>query len=69
LKGSRIGQSCSSWCHAVRGWQLDRAAGADTGKIAQPEFRIASSNFGASAACARKFAAVQRGWRDFRMAP
>jgi hypothetical protein len=44
-----------------------RAAGAGR-KTAQPEFQLPSNNFGACAAATGEFAAVQRGWRDFRMA-
>jgi hypothetical protein len=38
------------------------------GKSFNPNFRIAASGFGAFAAAVRRFAAVQRGWRDFRIA-
>jgi hypothetical protein len=38
-------------------------------KIAQLKFRPPSSGFGAFAAAAIGIAAVQRGWRDIRMAP
>jgi hypothetical protein len=34
----------------------------------QGDFRIGCSGFGAFATAATKFAAVQRGWRDFRIA-
>jgi len=37
-------------------------------KIAQLKFRLSSSGFGAFAAVVIEIAAVQRGWRDFRMA-
>jgi hypothetical protein len=37
-------------------------------KIAHPKFRLASSSFVFVTARASDFAAVQRGWRDFRMA-
>jgi hypothetical protein len=36
--------------------------------IAQPKFWSASSSFGVFPAMAGEFAAVQRGWRDFRIA-
>jgi hypothetical protein len=36
--------------------------------FAQPKFRIACSGFGGLAARSANFAAVQRGWRDFRIA-
>jgi hypothetical protein len=38
------------------------------GQIAQFKFRPASNGFGALAAAVAEFAAVQRRWRDFRMA-
>jgi hypothetical protein len=44
-----------------------RAAGAGR-KTAQPEFQLPSNSFAAFAAAADEFAAVQRGWRDFRIA-
>jgi hypothetical protein len=45
-----------------------RRAGDDAPLPARPEFWPASSSFGVFQAAAREFAAVQRGWRDFRMA-
>jgi hypothetical protein len=42
--------------------------GVDARTIAQSKFRIGSSGFGALATLAPAFAAVQRGWRDFRIA-
>jgi hypothetical protein len=41
----------------------------DVSTIAQLEFRHASNSFGGPAAASVDFAALQRGWRDFRMAP
>jgi hypothetical protein len=38
-------------------------------KIAQLKFWLPSSGFGAFAAAVTEIAAVQRGWRDIRMAP
>jgi len=46
-----------------------RRAGDDANKIAQLGFRHRSSSFGVFAAAAGEIAAVQRGWRDFRIAP
>jgi hypothetical protein len=55
-------------CHPGRfNGRRRRAAGA-RGKAAQPEFQLPSNSFGAFAAAAGEFAAVQRGWRDFRIA-
>jgi hypothetical protein len=45
-----------------------RQAGADAPKIVQPKFQIAYSGFGTSGLAPREIAAVQRGWRDFRIA-
>jgi hypothetical protein len=45
-----------------------RQAGDAAHKVAQLEFRPASNSFSASAAAVIEFLAVQRGWRDFRMA-
>jgi hypothetical protein len=38
-------------------------------KIARLEFRPRSNGFSALAAVAIEYFAVQRGWRDFRIAP
>jgi hypothetical protein len=38
-------------------------------KTTQSEFQLPSNSFGAFAAAAGDFAAAQRGWRDFRIAP
>jgi hypothetical protein len=43
-------------------------AAVDARKIAQSKFWIVSSDFVAFAAPAVEIAAMQRGWRDFRMA-
>jgi hypothetical protein len=43
-------------------------AGGDAPRIAQLKFQIASSGFGAFAAAVVAITAVQRGWRDIRMA-
>jgi hypothetical protein len=40
----------------------------DASRIAQLEFCLPSKSFGTSAAAIIETAAVQRGWRDFRMA-
>jgi hypothetical protein len=37
-------------------------------KIADPKFRIVASDFRNPAAAVGEFAAVQRGWREFRIA-
>jgi hypothetical protein len=43
-------------------------AGDDVSRIAQLEFCLPSKSFGASAAAMIEIAAVQRRWRDFRIA-
>jgi hypothetical protein len=43
-------------------------AGGDVSRIAQLEFCLPSKSFGTSAAAMIETAAVQRGWRDFRIA-
>jgi hypothetical protein len=45
-----------------------RRAGEPAQEIARPEFRPAASSFGAFAAAIAEIAAVQRSWRDFRIA-
>jgi hypothetical protein len=45
-----------------------RRAGDDAPGLAQLKFWIASKSFVAFAAAFAKFAAVQRSWRDFRIA-
>jgi hypothetical protein len=44
-----------------------RVAGAER-KIVQPEFQLPANSFAAFATAAGGFAAVQRCWRDFRIA-
>jgi hypothetical protein len=68
LKGSGIGHALLNLVpsRALRGrhsW-----AGGDAPRIAQLKFQIASSGFGAFAAAVVAITAVQRGWRDIRMA-
>jgi hypothetical protein len=43
-------------------------AGDDVSRIAQRGFCLPSKSFGTSVAAIIEIAAVQRGWRDFRMA-
>jgi len=43
-------------------------AGSGARKITQLEFPVSSKSFGTVTAAAFEFAAVQRGWRDFRIA-
>jgi hypothetical protein len=43
-------------------------AGDEVSRIAQLEFCLPSKSFGASAAAMIEIAAVQRRWRDFRIA-
>jgi hypothetical protein len=38
-------------------------------KIADAKFRLASNSFDVFNVARREIAAVQRGWRDFRIAP
>jgi len=58
---------CLTRCHPGRlNGRRSRAAGAGR-KTAQPEFQLPSNSFAAFAAAAGEFAAVQRGWRDFRI--
>jgi hypothetical protein len=45
-----------------------RDAGADAPKIAQHKFRPSASSFAAAIRRKSEIAAVQRGWRDFRIA-
>jgi hypothetical protein len=45
-----------------------RVAGGNTPEIAQLEFCSPASSFDALMAAAIEIAAVQRGWRDFRIA-
>jgi hypothetical protein len=49
---------------ARRGSVVDAAR-----KIADAKFRLASNSFDGFNAATRENAAVQRGWRDFRIAP
>jgi len=68
LKGLSSGQLCPTWCHQQRFHRRWRLAGDDTSRIAQLEFCLRCKSFGASAAAIVEAAAVQRGWRDFRIA-
>jgi hypothetical protein len=45
-----------------------RRASANTREIAQLKFRPPASSFGARAAAVIEIAALQHGWRDFRIA-
>jgi hypothetical protein len=65
LKGSSIGQAL---LNLVPAKPLARPAAGSARKIAQAKFRSASSGFGAFAAAIAEIAALQRGWREFRMA-
>jgi hypothetical protein len=51
----------------VFGNRQDRV-GSGAPKIARPGFPLPSKSFGTSAAAAAEFAALQRSWRDFRIA-
>jgi hypothetical protein len=59
---------CLTWCHRRRFRRRWRSAGDDAARIAQLEFCLPSKSFGTSAAAIIEIAAVQRRWRDFRIA-
>jgi hypothetical protein len=60
--------SCSTSCHPRRLLVPKPRVRDDPQKIARLKFQAASKNFDAFNAANSKIAAVQRGWRDFRMA-
>jgi len=59
---------CLTWCHQQRFHGRRRLAGADASRIAQLNFCLPSKSFGRFAAAVIEIAAVQRRWRDFRIA-
>jgi hypothetical protein len=68
LKGSKQGQPLLNLLPCRPLPDRARCAGDRLRKIAQFKFRSASNGFGALAAAFIEFAAVQRYWRDSRMA-
>jgi hypothetical protein len=68
LQGSSIGHALLNPVPSRALARSGRRALDNAYKIAHPKFRLASSSFVVFAARASDFAAVQRGWRDFRMA-
>jgi hypothetical protein len=59
---------CSTCAHRERWRDLRRGCGNARPKIARIEFRLWSNSFDGIPAAVVEFAAVQRGWRDFRIA-
>src|SRR5947209_4715001 len=59
---------CSTCGHRECRLGHERCAGTASPNIPGIEFRLAANGFGLLSGALRKFAAVQRGWRDFRIA-
>jgi hypothetical protein len=62
------GTLCSTSCHRGRSAELKRHIASDLKEIAWPKFRTASNSFEPFDAATSEIAAVQGGWRDFRIA-
>jgi hypothetical protein len=68
LPGLSIGQALLNLVPSTALARPQRQAGADAPKIAQRKFRPSASSFAARNRRKYEIAAVQRGWRDFRIA-